>query len=959
MADTFPLPIEVLRLVIANLAIKRDLKTLASLLRVSKYVCLATLPILYEDPFAWLIQCDQGQQYTYHSFSYESVFPVIRLLLASVPKDSYSELVKAMYGIGDAPEPPEADASNLRDPSAADNDFPSPTTQLWSIDYLSYVRHFNTQDQEGKSVLAEIPYHLEFAPQLKSYVEKYKMAETYASSSVDLEGHRSFMKEDPMTILHLTLNTHREATWALCSPILEQLQGIVIPLSDIGRYVDSMHRLSSLATVTFRLDELADITDYTLEQMDVEKVKKAGLLQEKRKQDLESAIEFVRAHTAMFRGTLKQVRCPSSSVLENAQTCPADVLDQILELLPTLIEPEMLVNRNWKQFVAKVEHTNLEHVKVIDVWEDFSTESYDQLKSKPFLHRCPSLQKYDMISLGPGSFKWAVQRNPSKDHDQERVDRARPAANVPPMEDVSIRAYKEPFGSELDDIGLGFGATLKTFTIQSQFRQTEPAEPQLIRIGWRMPVLSTLLVQLTRNEKLVLDPDFFCYCPLLKSIDVSDLQEIYDLSEIKVCRPAHLPELTNLVLRGASALAFHPDTLHSTSGLKKLCLGSQENTRITIIPSIQDIDRNNTEDSSTQTTPMHRPKWTWDWHLPMLSALYLTVEFAFHFQFRMLQGTPNLNTLCLSIDSVIHPVERVLTMDDFTLSRMQDQDQEDEANNRNIDDSVTPQDLNDNLDWRIQHYRILNRLCSYLRSLSAEKKNPEPRPTQPALDGVLELEQPPDESYLRFYREALFRRSLRGPDFRPNHPDGSCSSGRSDNERVARAVRKIEEVVDQSGLQPEFEAALVELRVLQARERQEKEGLKRYRVEHPDHLVVPSVNNLFIVGRWIMSDAVLETMLGRVFRNVKELNEYMTEGYRLDTLMRVTQSMPWLERVNSVNPIDPASLSAEYRLQSSPWTIPLPFMNNARVRVGYRFATNKRYTLAPNNGSEAHAEEAH
>ncbi|KAF9331952.1 hypothetical protein BG006_005185 [Podila minutissima] len=57
-----------------------------------------------------------------------------------------------------------------------------------------------------------------------------------------------------------------------------------------------------------------------------------------------------------------------------------------------------------------------------------------------------------------------------------------------------------------------------------------------------------------------------------------------------------------------------------------------------------------------------------------------------------------------------------------------------------------------------------------------------------------------------------------------------------------------------------------------------------------------------------MSDKVLEILLRRVFRNLKELNECRTEDYSLDTLVRVAQSMPWLESVHSVNPVNRSAL---------------------------------------------------
>lgn len=92
--------------------------------------------------------------------------------------------------------------------------------------------------------------------------------------------------------------------------------------------------------------------------------------------------------------------------------------------------------------------------------------------------------------------------------------------------------------------------------------------------------------------------------------------------------------------------------------------------------------------------------------------------------------------------------------------------------------------------------------------------------------------------------------------------------------------------------------------------------MNRYRVEHPDHLVVPSLKKLELFGRWIMSDEVLvEILLGRAFRNVQELGDCLMEGYSSEALARVTQSMPWLTFIHSVNPVDLASLSDEYKLQ--------------------------------------------
>ncbi|KAG0011928.1 hypothetical protein BGZ82_002805 [Podila clonocystis] len=965
MTEAFPLPIEVLHLVITNLVIKRELKTLAALLRVNKHVCLATLPILYADPFVWFTHRDLGHQGYRTISSYNSVYLVIRLLFVSVPKDSYSGLINAMYGIEDMLK------NSLGDPSVANVDIPSArTSQHWPIDYLSYVRHANTQNQHGESLLADFASNIELEPRLKSYVEEHRLAEAYAAMEVHASEWlaRGLMtKTDPLILEYLALDIHREATWALCSPILEQLQSIVIPLSDIGRYSDALPRLSSLVNITFKLDVCCDVSKQVLESMDRESVKIIVQRRKKREQDLEAAVEFVRTHTAVFPGSLGQVHFPRSLVQSRSQVCPRAILDRILDLLPTLIDPLELVQKNWKQFVAKVDQTNLAYVKAIDVWEDCAKESYDQLKLKPFLHRCTSLRKYNMISLGPDSFKWAVQSNPSNnglDQDHHGTLVARTAANVPPLEDVNIQAQKVPFGSELDDIGLGFGATLRSLIIHGHSRETQQAGTQSLSVGqgWRMPVLSTLLVNFP-SETLVLDPDFFRYCPLLEYLSLADSLETYDLSEIQVGHPANLPELAKLFLVGSGALSFHPDTLHSTKELQRLKLGSCASSRFTFIPSIQEIDQDdhqqnhaNTGDSSTTAPLINRPRWTWDWYLPSLRILHLNVEFAFHFQFRMLQGTPNLHDLYLSIYSIVHPLERVLTRGDFNLPQGQSRTQEADADNRNDDNPASPKDMNDSTDLHSQPFTVLNSIHTYLTSVNRRRtaifEMTEP---QRSPGGWLEPEEEQTEERLLLNREGIMGMNLRG--WRPwhvclDHPDGNCPE-KNTPERIALMVQTIEELVDQACLQVELDAALAALRVSSTRERQEEEGLRRYRVEHPNHLVVPSVKKLEIFGRWIMSDDVLEILLGRVFRNLKEMNECMTEGYSLDTLVKVTQSMPWLETAQSVNPVDLDSLKDEHKLQLHVNDIRLPFSDDARTRVYYRFVGHQSYILAANGGSEA------
>ncbi|KAF9367912.1 hypothetical protein CPC16_005901, partial [Podila verticillata] len=115
---------------------------------------------------------------------------------------------------------------------------------------------------------------------------------------------------------------------------------------------------------------------------------------------------------------------------------------------------------------------------------------------------------------------------------------------------------------------------------------------------------------------------------------------------------------------------------------------------------------------------------------------------------------------------------------------------------------------------------------------------------------------------------------------------------------------------------------------------------------------------LELFGRWGISDAVLETLLGRVFRNVKTLKGCMWQGYSMDALIRVTQAMPWLEHVYITDVFDPEAVSEEYRLQSPSWqTRWTPFPNDAAYRVVYWFAFRSQLIRGDGSGASVLPEE--
>lgn len=93
----FPLPLECLQLIVNQLVVDKDIRSLVSLLQVSKYVCLATLPFIYENPFQW-IYCRFRQPSLCDKVS-EHVSPLVRLFLRSIPEESCTGKLDSLINV--------------------------------------------------------------------------------------------------------------------------------------------------------------------------------------------------------------------------------------------------------------------------------------------------------------------------------------------------------------------------------------------------------------------------------------------------------------------------------------------------------------------------------------------------------------------------------------------------------------------------------------------------------------------------------------------------------------------------------------------------------------------------------------------------------------------------------------------------------------------------------------------
>ncbi|KAF8926576.1 hypothetical protein BGZ47_002655, partial [Haplosporangium gracile] len=218
-----------------------------------------------------------------------------------------------------------------------------------------------------------------------------------------------------------------------------------------------------------------------------------------------------------------------------------------------------------------------------------------------------------------------------------------------PLERVEINEGNKLLAAQLDDIVFAFSQTLVELRITAVFGVNEP-----IRIGGGRVC-----------EEIETNP----------AVSVS------------------LEGLTLLVLCGWSALTFHPDIFYSTPKLDILTIETiYDDNDGYYIPSHEELDGSFgieeqalSDDAVIQySLPRLRPYWEWDWYLPVLRRLRLASEFAYRFQFKMLQGCPRLEELDLLMLVEEDPPSRVITEKDFFAPRIYPFDHD---HDNNVDES--------------------------------------------------------------------------------------------------------------------------------------------------------------------------------------------------------------------------------------------------------------------------------
>ncbi|KAG0377268.1 hypothetical protein BGX24_006422 [Mortierella sp. AD032] len=705
MESTFPLPLECLQLVIGHLLHQFAHKSAVSLLCVNKYVCAAALPILYQDPF------DQPPLIATYKSSDKNHAIILRLvklvqvLLRSLPssthhgQDLITELMHAAY-FNDQDQ--QLDQNNVKvgenltetarqdKRESANSTLPS-TLSPTLLPYSSFMTKITFEEiAQGQGRLHFTMGSLLEQPNIQGFLKRTGRSDQYLAEQPFRRLHWCSSNEYELFAGSAERDIRRDLAWALCCSNAERIQTLHIPLTDVERYLALIPRLNVLSEVVFHFTE--DLTCQNAQRLNTEENELWSILKEDRKNHLEKVLLFVQDHQYHHPNTLRTARCANDRYVLKQEW--EEHRDRLLQLLPPLVQPLYLDDRNWDQFATHVSETDLSLVRTLrSLNNPITAHNLGPLtKQKPFLHRCQSLKRLFITSFDEDIFKWAVQER--TELDDAGIQSGVTQQALAPLQDYIVEFDHPSSGRQASDVVYAFGNTLQN--IQIVYNKFTPSDdnglqsfPEFALGGgfgndrnevgtsssWpNLPKLRLMRVH-TDYMFIRLHPAFFARSPRLFMASMEDKRGRYSLSDVVCWEPAVLPELVYLSLAGTSAISFHPDTLKSTNNLVRLELRMFFQEEASFIPDPEEFDQEEiTRESdldesrslsSTPTPSWRRPLWTWDWDLPKLTYLCLTSEFAYRFQFRMLDSTPSLTNLFIDFNSITQRHSRILRIADL------------------------------------------------------------------------------------------------------------------------------------------------------------------------------------------------------------------------------------------------------------------------------------------------------
>ncbi|KAG0247203.1 hypothetical protein BG011_001874, partial [Mortierella polycephala] len=496
------LPLECLQLIIQHIADKNDLLTLTALLRVNRYVCEATLPFLYNDPF---------KQSHYSENIYTSRRRLAQTLLRQAPPERISDLVRAT--IMDWPVERDETDENFQPTT------PMPKLPLINHDdkskeaypppvfnYLAHTRHLDFNSLMVYYTRYSHHRTMNYTPaHIKKYMDDHNLADGLRHKSTN-----SLFSPTAASISidqYLEIMIRADLQWALCNP--DQVQSLRIPLPYIKRYLDCVQDLKALFSVEFDIYGDMEVSPELLSSMSTEDQAHAKQIQQEAFSNIQDMVRFVEKHTSLHRDVLQLVNWPSISDTLGSSLLAEDLQVRLFRCLPPLLNPQHLDSRNWRQLVARFENTNLECVESMECprnWQEILGSFADT-----FLRRCRSLKSLRWFVDRCDDFQWAVDEK--RQHDADLAKGLVPKPLVP-LRTINF-SYKDiGLGREIDDIAIAFGDTLGSLQVYGPYPNGNGVgQPPQLRFGqgWHLPQLS-LLESCPRIGTLHMAPEALVDC---------------------------------------------------------------------------------------------------------------------------------------------------------------------------------------------------------------------------------------------------------------------------------------------------------------------------------------------------------------------------------------------------------------------------------------------------------------
>ncbi|KAF9909876.1 hypothetical protein EC991_007866 [Linnemannia zychae] len=642
------LPLECLQHILRTLAQDKKQATLATLLQVNKYFASVTLPFLYSSPFRQIPFYLSGLDANKDKVSLSKAPLLTATLLRRL--SNITELPKVVLLAYDI---------DIITNASEDSLLASPLSPL---NYLEYIRHLEViicKRGDPSSVEPDT----ELSDKLKAHFNDsefstfHRLDQMIPKSLLPprvITEYDNYAGTTPMDVLTtcLWIILRREVTWAIAQPILEQLQSLMIPVSDLDRYADAVERLSSLEHIRFYADDIHRLHRFSTDEF-------ARQSQVRMKQVMSTMLEFIKEHVRLFHGRLKSVQFYSKSNPRLMETrFPLETQQDILRLLPPLHGLTSLGPHNWMHFACHPLSTQIDHVVTLTGLSPPGECFRIFCEHRKLLQRCRSLKTLEMTSLGQGCFNWGVQeKNGMVESGSDNGDGENTHRQLVPLTNVKITEGSAPFTDEIDDIAIAFSQTLKRLTVEVP---NHPSRDLHIGQGWVNLLVLTYISVSCKDNRLLIDSEFYTLCPNISTIRLMDDTVEYQSQDIVPCQPARLARLTKLRLLGWPALTFHPKTLERSVQLETLVLTLKaDEIGNYFIPPVEELNQ------PYYSANVPRPCWTWDWYLPHLKTLDLAGEIAFLFEFRMLRGCPALTDLILEMSSANVQHTKAISMADL------------------------------------------------------------------------------------------------------------------------------------------------------------------------------------------------------------------------------------------------------------------------------------------------------